>query len=100
MLKQVDAEIWVAEQPIRYFKLSIRTRMTLIRLANRQLAAISPIRMDDELMGQLKEIGEIAYIIAPNLYHHLFAAEWKSCYPKAAFWGAPRINHQKARFAY
>lgn len=95
MLEQVDTDIWVAEQPIRYFGLSIRTRMTIIRLANHELAVISPIRMDDELTSQLDEIGAIAHIIAPNLYHYFFAAECKAIYPKAIFWAALGLADKK-----
>ncbi|PZO12439.1 MAG: hypothetical protein DCF25_17695 [Leptolyngbya foveolarum] len=91
MLKAVDENVWVAEQPIRYFGLGIRTRMTVVRLANRELVVISPIRMDDELANQLGALGAIA----PNLYHYFFAAECKVRYPKAIFWAAPGLAAKK-----
>lgn len=33
MLRALDRDLWVAEQPLRYFGLSIGTRMTVVRLA-------------------------------------------------------------------
>lgn len=95
MLEEVDGGVWVAERPIRYFGLSIRTRMTVVRLANRELAVISPIRMDDELTSQINAIGAIKHIIAPNLYHYFFAAECKARYPEATFWAAPGLAAKK-----
>ncbi len=48
MLKQIDQNIWVAEQPFQYFGLGIGTRMTVVRLANRELVVISPIQVNGE----------------------------------------------------
>ena len=91
VLQKVDEDIWVAEQPIRYFGLSIRTRMTIVRLATQELAVISPIRVNDELASELNGLGAIAHIIAPNLYHYFFAADFKALYPTATFWATPGL---------
>lgn len=95
MLKEVDIDIWVAEQPFRYLGLSVGNRMTVIRLANQELAVISPIQSSDRLVSQLGELGVVKYIIAPNLYHYLFAANFKSIYPQATFWAAPGLTIKK-----
>ncbi len=57
MLREIDTNIWVAEQPLRYFGLNVGTRMTVIRLANKELAVISPIQVDDPITAQLNELG-------------------------------------------
>ncbi|MBK4730027.1 DUF4336 domain-containing protein [Oxynema sp. CENA135] len=95
MLKEVDIDIWVAEQPFRYLGLSVGNRMTVIRLANQELAVISPIQSSDRLVSQLGELGVVKYIIAPNLYHYLFAANFKSIYPQATFLAAPGLTIKK-----
>ncbi|NJM75957.1 MAG: DUF4336 domain-containing protein [Acaryochloridaceae cyanobacterium RU_4_10] len=95
MLRAIDRDIWVAEQPLRYFGLSVGTRMTVIRLANRELVVISPIQASDVLVGQLDKIGTVRHIIAPNLYHYLFAANFKTLYPNATFWAAPGLETKK-----
>jgi hypothetical protein len=51
MLREIDEGIWVAEQPLRYLGLSVGTRMTVVRLANRELAVISPIQASDVIVG-------------------------------------------------
>ncbi|NJL46235.1 MAG: DUF4336 domain-containing protein [Leptolyngbyaceae cyanobacterium SM2_5_2] len=81
MLREIDEEIWVAEQPLRYLGLSVGTRMTVVRLENCELAVISPIQASDAIVSQLSQLGTVKHIIAPNLYHYLFAANFKSLYP-------------------
>jgi Domain of unknown function (DUF4336) len=95
MLREIDRDIWVAEQPLRYFGLSVGTRMTVVRLANQELAVISPIEINEILVQHLNELGTVQHIIAPNLYHYLFAANFKTLYPKALFWAAPGLSAKK-----
>ncbi|MCC3602250.1 MAG: DUF4336 domain-containing protein [Microcoleus sp. PH2017_29_MFU_D_A] len=99
MLREIDRDIWVAEQPLRYFGLSVGTRMTVIRLANRELVVISPIQVNDTIVSQLSEQGTVSHIIAPNLYHYLFAANFKKLYPNAKFWAAPGLEAKKPDLA-
>jgi hypothetical protein len=95
MLRKIDRDIWVAEQPLRYFGLSVGTRMTVILLANRELVVISPIQVSDLLIRQLDKLGNVKHIIAPNLYHYLFAAKFKVFYPNAILWAAPGLKAKK-----
>jgi hypothetical protein len=95
MLREVDQDIWVAEQPFQYFGLSVGTRMTVIRLAHRQLAVISPIQVNDALVNHLAELGTVKHIISPNLYHYLFAADFKTFYSNATFWATSGLENKK-----
>lgn len=100
MLREIDKDIWVAEQPFRYFGLSVGTRMTVIRLTNsRELAVISPIALNDTIASQLDELGTVKHIIAPNLYHYLFAANFKTRYPNGIFWAVPGLEVKKPDLA-
>lgn len=95
MLRAIGRDLWVAEQPLRYFGLSIGTRMTIIRLASNELVVISPIQVSDELVGELNELGPVTHIIAPNLYHYLFAVEFKAAYPTATFWATAGLKAKR-----
>lgn len=95
MLRELDQNLWVAEQPLRYLGLSVGTRMTVIRFLDRQLAVISPIQVNDAIVNQLNKLGTVQHIIAPNLYHYLFAADFKQVYPEATFWAAPGLALKK-----
>ena len=95
MLKEIDRNIWVAEQPLKYFGLSVGTKMTVIRLKSGKLVVISPIKIDESIINQIKEIGNVAYIIAPNIYHYLFISEFKALYPKANLLAAPGFETKR-----
>ena len=66
--------------------------MTIVRLADGELAVISPIKADNKTIEQIDELGVVAHIIAPNLYHYLFAADFHALYPDALFWAAPGLK--------
>lgn len=82
MLREIDNNLWVAEQPFKYWGLEVGARMSVIRLES-GLMIISPIKPDDQIIHQLNKIDKVAYIIAPNLYHHLFISEFQAIYPSA-----------------
>jgi Domain of unknown function (DUF4336) len=83
MLREIAGNLWVVEQPFKYFGLKVGARMTLVRLSSGDLVAISPIKIDPKIVGQIAALGEVNYIIAPNLYHHLFIQDFRLLYPNA-----------------
>jgi len=95
MLKEVDTNIWVAEQKLKYLGLEVGTRMTIIRLKNGELVVISPIKVNKEIINQINQLGKVSIIIAPNLYHHLFITDFKSVYPDANIFAAPGLDSKR-----
>lgn len=95
MLKELDHNIWVSEQPLKYFGLSVGTRMTVISLTNGELIVISPIQVNDAMIHRINKLGKVSYIVAPNLYHHLFAASFKAIYPKALLLASPGLESKR-----
>ena len=96
MLREIDKNIWVAEQSFKYLGLDVGTRMTLICLVTGELIVISPVQVDSDTINQLNAIGDVSYIIAPNLYHYLFVSNFKAIYPKAKLWVAPGLESKKS----
>ena len=96
MLREIDKNIWVAEQPLKYLGLDVGTRMTLICLVTGEIIVISPVQVDSDTINQLNAIGDVSYIIAPNLYHYLFVSNFKAIYPKAKLWVAPGLESKKS----
>lgn len=82
MLREIDNNLWVAEQPFKYWGLEVGARMTVIRLKS-GLMIISPIKPEEQIIHQLNKMDKVAYIIAPNLYHHRFISEFQAIYPEA-----------------
>ena len=90
-LRAVTSNLWVAEQPLRYFGLKITTRMTVVKLSNQELVVFSPITLSDSLQQQINCIGSVKHIVAPNLYHYFYLADCKARYPDATCWAPPEL---------
>ena len=95
MLKEVDTNIWVAQQNLNYLGLEVGTRMTIIRLKNGELVVISPIKVNKEIINQINQLGKVSIIIAPNLYHHLFISDFKTAFPDAQIFAAPGLDSKR-----
>ncbi|MFL5348211.1 MAG: DUF4336 domain-containing protein [Hyalangium sp.] len=75
MLRKLDENLWVAEQPLNYMGLAVGTRMTVIRLADGGLWLHSPIRPTPPLREAVEALGPVRFLVAPNKYHHLFIGD-------------------------
>ena len=95
MLQQIDRNLWVAEQPLRFLGLSVGTRMTVIRLVDRSLLLISPIQITSQIRQQLDDLGTVKYLIAPNLFHYLYLAKCKNIYPQALVLAPPGLQDKQ-----
>jgi len=58
-------------------------RMTVLLLASGELAIVSPIPIDDQLAARIAALGEVRFLIAPNLLHHLYLQAASERYPSA-----------------
>ncbi|MBD2465710.1 DUF4336 domain-containing protein [Oscillatoria sp. FACHB-1407] len=92
MLRAIAPDLWVAEQPLKYFGLEVGTRMTVIRLNQDRLVIIAPIQLQDDMIDQINQLGNVSDIIAPNLYHHLFLNQCKQRYPNATLWATSGLQ--------
>ena len=90
-LTQLDDDLWVQPQPLRFLGLHLGTRMTVVRLASGGLFVHSPIALTDALRGQLGDLGPVRHVVAPNRYHHLYVGDFAKAYPEAQVHGAPRL---------
>jgi hypothetical protein len=73
----------------------IGTRMTVVRLADGGLLVHSPIRWTEALGTRLEALGVVRHVLAPNLDHHLFVADFKSRYPEALFYATPGVREKQ-----
>jgi hypothetical protein len=65
MLRKIDRDIWVTEQPLQYFGLGIGTRMAVVRLANQDLAVISPFKSVMPLLDSLMNLEKWSILLSP-----------------------------------
>lgn len=82
-LKPFGPNIWVVEQSSNYLGIPFGVRMTVIRLANRQLALHSVIACNIQTVTAIESLGDINHLIVPNLEHTRFLNEWRQRYPHA-----------------
>jgi hypothetical protein len=71
IVRQLDSDLWVSESPLRFLGLEVGARMTVVRLSGGRLWLHSPVPAIPELIEQVRALGEVAYLVAPNRFHHL-----------------------------
>jgi hypothetical protein len=84
--------LWVAEMPFRLLALEVGARMTVVRLSDASLLAISPIDLTPQLRTALEALGPVCCIIAPNRFHFLSVSEYSKAFPDAARYIAPGVK--------
>ena len=82
-LRQFGPNIWTVDQPSNFIGVPLGLRMTIVRLANQQLVIHSMSPCDAETHTAIQTLGEVRYLIAPNLEHTRFIDEWLNDYPEA-----------------
>ncbi|MGI3170364.1 DUF4336 domain-containing protein [Pseudooceanicola sp. C21-150M6] len=98
-LKPFGQNIWIADGPhIRFYGMPFSTRMTVVRLADGGMWLHSPIRLTDDLLAEIEEIGPIRHIVAPNNIHYASVHEWQAVRPDAVTWAAPGVDKRAARY--
>ena len=95
MLRRLADDVWVTERPQRFFGLPVGARMTVIRLSGGRLLLHSPLPLDAEIRAELDALGRVAYAVAPNRLHHLYAGDVVRAYPDARLWVAPGLPEKR-----
>lgn len=76
LLRPLGANLWVAETDFTLLKVQFGNRMSVVKYGN-ELIVHSAVRYSQALHEALDKIGKIAYLVAPNLMHHLHIAGWR-----------------------
>ena len=94
-LEQITDDIYVQARPFNLFGFNIGVRMAIIRL-NQGLLIYSPVKMNPQLVEEIRQLGEVKWILAPNAYHHLFAGHCQQAFPEAALYLAPGLEKKRS----
>lgn len=92
----IPERIYIVEYPIHYGGLDLFSRMTLVRLSDGKLWVHSPCGLDPQLKSRIDELGEVAYIIAPGTFHHLYVSDFQKAYPNAETFLCPGLEKKRA----
>lgn len=94
-VRELAPGLWDVQQARAAAGVRQRFRMTIVRLVGGGLWLYSPVEIDDGLAAQIAALGDVAHIVAPNCYHHLFAGGAKRRYPGAMLWGVPGLPEKR-----
>ncbi len=95
-MQQIHSDLWVTDSPLRFLGLEVGARMTIVRLPGPKLLLHSPITATPDLVQEVKALGPVAYVVAPNRLHHLFVDEWQRVCPDALLYAAPGLDTKRA----
>ncbi|MFT6395934.1 MAG: hypothetical protein ACJAYU_000676 [Bradymonadia bacterium] len=94
-LTRLHGELWVTEAPQRFFGLELGARTTIVRLPDSGLVVHSPVASSEALFDEVRALGRVDYLIAPNCFHHLHVGAWVSAFPDASLHLAPGLDQKR-----
>ena len=100
-LEKIGSDIWIAEGPaISFLMMRITTRATVVRLRDGSIWFHSPVEFDEALAAEISRLGTVRFLIAPNIYHHLFLGEWQRRFPEAELHAAPGLASKRSDLSF
>src|ERR671932_994438 len=92
MLRELSPNrLWIAEMPLRFCGIEVGTRMSICRLSDDSLWLHSPIKLNEELKGELDWLGAVRFVVSPNKLHHLFIGDYFAAYPEVRIYAPPGL---------
>lgn len=98
-LEPVDTGIWQARHALVVNGVPAHTRMTVVLLPHGELWVHSPIPLNTRLAVQLRSLGTVGTVVAPNRAHHLFAKDFMRSFPEATLLLAPGLERKRPDLA-
>jgi len=95
-MKQITQNIWVIPSEVKVAPgVYLPLQSTVIRLPDGKLWMHSPVRMSASDINEIKALGEVAHLVAPNLLHHLFFGAAAEAFPNARTYAAPGLAKKR-----
>jgi len=91
--------VWTKACHHSFFGVHLGSRMTVVKLPGGGLWLHSPVPIDAETKTQLDELGGVEHIVAPNLYHHVYAGDAKALWPNATLHAAQGLDKKRKDLA-
>lgn len=95
MLQSVAPAVWTCPVPLSFGGLQFGGRMTVINLGG-ELLVHSPVAPDAALLQEVKALGDLRWLVAPNDFHHLHIGAWSKAFPKAEVWTSTGVPKKQA----
>jgi Domain of unknown function (DUF4336) len=100
-MKTIASELWVVETPLRFRGIEVGRRMTVVRLASRDLLIHSPAPLRPELREALGQLGDVRFVVpASSMHGHLFMEQYRAAYPDVELLSAPGLDRKREDLAF
>ncbi|KAL2003859.1 hypothetical protein VTN02DRAFT_1881 [Thermoascus thermophilus] len=85
VIRKLTPEVVTLSLPFsRFGHLKFGARGTLIKMGSGSLAVVSPVPLTPEVKETIASLGgNLKYIAAPDLQHHIHVTAWKEAFPEA-----------------
>lgn len=97
---QFAENTWIFDRDLKFVGIEVGARMTIIDLGGGELFVHSPIGLTEKLKSEIRSLGKVSYVVAPNRMHHLFIKDFKSEFPEAKFYCAPSLEKKRSDFSF
>lgn len=101
-MNPIAADVWHVAAPAMRMAGGARMPLasTVLRLSDRSLLVYSPVAFTDEQAAAIDAQGEVAHVVAPNLFHHLHVRAALERWPRATLHGAPGLATKRANLTF
>ncbi|ODA78755.1 hypothetical protein RJ55_06138 [Drechmeria coniospora] len=83
---------------LRFGRIRVGGRGTLVKLSSGALAVFSPVALTPDAKAKVTEMGgNVGYIVALDIEHHIFLSEWAKAYPNAKIVGPEGLQEKRSK---
>ncbi len=97
MLRAWTDSVWTHEMPHRVSGFQMGARMTVLRSSRGELTIIAPIAIGPAQEAELRSLGRVRYVVAPNLMHYRYLPDTKAMFPEATILAAPGLREKRPK---
>ena len=94
-MKVFADNIWSIDYTLPMPGADMPARATLVRHPSGKLTLIAPVKMTEETVNEIKILGEVESIVAPNAFHHLYVKAAKRAFPSAKLYCTPALKEKR-----
>ena len=100
-LSEISTDLWVYEEPLRFYGMQIGRKMIVIRLHSGELFINSPAKLTESLKKELDELGQVGFVTPASSFHgHLFMEHYAAAYSSVELFAAPGLPKKRKDLSF
>ncbi|KAF2674167.1 hypothetical protein BT63DRAFT_419475 [Microthyrium microscopicum] len=98
VIRKINQFITTLSLPFyRFGRIRVGGRGTLVRLSSGGVAVFSPVALTPAVKQELASMGELKYIAALDIEHHIFLGPWHEAFPNAKVLGPAGLIEKRTK---